>query len=153
MVVGNSAIFMIKPSSPTHAYDENTESCPTENEVRINIHCIVHVAHELKDGPQQDDSRAVFRGDGIMDVETRLQQVATVINQIDDPKVPRNIRKQAKETCENWLLNKGKKLDVRIAMSQSKLEELYEDPNIPPEFGTLILMINTELEKILTEIL
>ena len=98
-------------------------------------------------------SRAVFRGDGIMDVETRLQQVATVSNQIDDPKVPRNIRKQAKETCENWLLNKGKKLDVRIAMSQSKLEELYEDPNIPPEFGTLILMINTELEKILTEIL
>ena len=51
------------------------------------------------------------------------------------------------------MLNKGKKLDVRIAMSQSKLEELYEDPNIPPEFGTLILMINTELEKILTDIL
>ena len=25
--------------------------------------------------------------------------------------------------------------DVRIAMAQSKLEELYEDPNIPPEFG------------------
>ena len=54
---------------------------------------------------------------------------------------------------EQWLLNKNKKLDVRIAMSQSKLEELYEDPNIPPEFGTLILMINTELEKILTEVL
>ena len=38
-------------------------------------------------------------------------------------------------------------------MTQAKLEELYKDPNIPPEFGTLILMINTELEKILTEIL
>ena len=88
-----------------------------------------------------------------MDIETRLQQVASVINQIDDPKVPRNIRRQAKEACEQWLLNKAKKLDVRIAMSQSKLEELYEDPNIPPEFGTLILMINTELEKILTEVL
>ena len=88
-----------------------------------------------------------------VDVETRLQQVATVINQIDDPKVPRNIRRQAKEACDQWLLNKSKKLDVRIAMSQSKLEELYEDPNIPPEFGTLILMINTELEKILTEVL
>ena len=88
-----------------------------------------------------------------MDVETRLQQVATVINQIDDPKVPRNIRRQAKEACDQRLLNKSKKLDVRIAMSQSKLEELYEDPNIPPEFGTLILMINTELEKILTEVL
>jgi len=88
-----------------------------------------------------------------MDIEERLEQVATVINQIDDPKVPRNIRRQAKEACENWLLNKGKKLDVRIAMAQSKLEELYEDPNIPPEFGTLILTINTELERILTAIL
>ena len=88
-----------------------------------------------------------------MDVETRLQQVATVINQIDDPKVPRNIRRQAKEACDQWLLNKGKTLVGRIAMSLSKLEELYEDPNIPPEFGTLILMINTELEKILTEVL
>ena len=57
-----------------------------------------------------------------MDVETRLQQVATVINQIDDPKVPRNIRRQAKEACDQWLLNKSKKLDVRIAMSQSNLK-------------------------------
>ena len=54
-----------------------------------------------------------------MSIEERLLQVATVINEIDDPKVPRNIRRQAKETCEQWLLNKGKKLDVRIAMSQS----------------------------------
>ena len=88
-----------------------------------------------------------------MNIEERLEQVATVINQIDDPKVPRNIRRQAKEACEQWLLNKGKKLDVRIAMSQSKLEELYEDPNIPPEFGTLIHTINTELERILREVL
>ncbi|MGB2393629.1 MAG: UPF0147 family protein, partial [Poseidonia sp.] len=47
-----------------------------------------------------------------MNIEERLEQVATVINQIDDPKVPRNIRRQAKEACEQWLLNKGKKLDV-----------------------------------------
>ena len=65
-----------------------------------------------------------------MDIEERLEQVASVINQIDDPKVPRNIRRQAKEACEHWLLNKAKKLDVRIAMAQSKLEELYEDPNL-----------------------
>ena len=36
-----------------------------------------------------------------VDIETRLQQVATVINQIDDPKVPRNIRRQAKEACDH----------------------------------------------------
>ena len=86
------------------------------------------------------------------DIETKLGQIATVINQIDDPK-SRNIRKGAKEACEQWLLNKSKEMDIRIAITQAKLEELYEDPNIPPEFGTLILMINTELEKILRETL
>lgn len=88
----------------------------------------------------------------VSDIETRLQQVADAIHQIDDPKVPRNIRKDAKECVEAWLLNPIKKLDVRIAMTQNKLEELYEDPNIPPEFGALIMMINTELEKILSEV-
>ena len=88
-----------------------------------------------------------------MDIETRLQNVAKVIAEIDDSKVPRNIRRQAKEVTEQWLLNTAKKTDVRVAMTQAKLEELYEDPNIPPEFGTLNLMINTELEKVLTELL
>ena len=77
------------------------------------------------------------------DIENRMQQIAGVITQLDDPKVPRNIRKGAKDAVENWLLNKNKELDVRIAITQAKLEELYEDPNIPMEFGTLILQINT----------
>ena len=86
------------------------------------------------------------------DIETKLQQVATVINQLDDPKVPRNIRKGAKDAVEQWLLNTNKQIDVRIAITQNKLEELYEDPNIPPEFGTLILQINTALEQMLGEL-
>ena len=57
------------------------------------------------------------------DIETKLGQIATVINQIDDPKVPRNIRKGAKEACEQWLLNKSKEMDIRIAITQAKLEE------------------------------
>ena len=61
------------------------------------------------------------------ELETKLGQIATVINQIDDPKVPRNIRKGAKDACEQWLLNKAKEMDVRIAITQAKLEELYED--------------------------
>ena len=87
------------------------------------------------------------------EIETRIQQVATVITQLDDPKVPRNIRKGARDSIELWLLNTNKQMDVRIAMTQSRLEELFADPNIPPEFGTLILMINTELEKLLRETL
>ncbi|MDP7001264.1 MAG: UPF0147 family protein [Candidatus Poseidoniaceae archaeon] len=86
------------------------------------------------------------------DIETKLQQVSGVIKQLDDPKVPRNIRSGSKEVIEEWLLNHAKQLDVRIAMTQNKLEELYEDPNMPPEFGTLILQINTALEQILTEV-
>ena len=86
------------------------------------------------------------------DIESRLVQIAGVITQLDDPKVPRNIRKSAKDAVEQWLLNKNKQLDVRIAMTQNKLEELYEDPNIPMEFGTLILQINTALEQMLAEL-
>ena len=59
--------------------------------------------------------------------------------------------KSAKDAVEKWLLNKNKQLDVRIAITQAKLEELYEDPNIPTEFGTLILQINIALEKLLSE--
>ena len=64
-----------------------------------------------------------------MDVETRLQQVATVINQIDDPK------------CREISVDKRKKLRPVAAQQEQKtrrqdcnesvkLEELYEDPNI-----------------------
>ena len=87
------------------------------------------------------------------EIEVRLQQVATVIKQLDDPKVPRNIRKGANESVEQWLLNKDKELDVRIAITQNKLEELYEDPNIPQEFGVLILQIVTALEQMITDII
>ena len=41
------------------------------------------------------------------DIENRMQQIAGVITQLDDPKVPRNIRKGAKDAVENWLLNKN----------------------------------------------
>ncbi len=86
------------------------------------------------------------------EVEVKLQRVATVIEQLDDSKVPRNIRRGARDAIESWLMNRDKLIDVRIAMAQNKLEELYEDPNIPPEFGTLILQINAELERLLTEV-
>ena len=86
------------------------------------------------------------------DIEVRLQQIANVIQQLDEPKVPRNIRKGAKDAVEKWLLNKDKQMDIRIAMAQAKLTELYEDPNIPMEYGTLILQINTALEQMLGEV-
>ena len=86
-----------------------------------------------------------------MDIEARLEQISGVILQLDDSKVPRNIRKGARDVVDDWLLNKVKEMDIRIAMTQNRLEELYEDPNIPMEYGTLILQINTALEQLLGE--
>ena len=71
---------------------------------------------------------------------------------MDDSKVPRNIRAGAKDAVEKWLLNKSKEMDVRIAMAQNKLEELSEDPNIPMEYGVLILQVLTALEQLLGEV-
>jgi len=85
-------------------------------------------------------------------IETKLEQISTVILQLDDSKVPRNIRAGAKEAVEMWLLNKSKEMDVRIAMAQNKLEELSEDPNIPMEYGVLILQVLTALEQLLGEV-
>ena len=85
-------------------------------------------------------------------METKLEQISTVILQLDDSKVPRNIRAGAKEAVEMWLLNKSKEMDVRIAMAQNKLEELSEDPNIPMEYGVLILQVLTALEQLLGEV-
>nr|MBC8518639.1 UPF0147 family protein [Euryarchaeota archaeon] len=87
-----------------------------------------------------------------MTIETRIEQISTVILQLDDSKVPRNIRAGAKEAVEMWLLNKSKDLDVRIAMAQNKLEELSEDPNIPMEYGVLVLQVLTALEQLLGEV-
>ncbi|MDP6099608.1 MAG: UPF0147 family protein [Candidatus Thalassarchaeaceae archaeon] len=87
-----------------------------------------------------------------MTIETKLEQISTVILQLDDSKVPRNIRAGAKEAVDMWLLNKSKDMDVRIAMAQNKLEELSEDPNIPMEYGVLILQVLTALEQLLGEV-
>ncbi|HJM18832.1 MAG TPA: UPF0147 family protein [Candidatus Thalassarchaeaceae archaeon] len=87
-----------------------------------------------------------------MTIETKLEQISSVILQLDDSKVPRNIRAGAKESVEMWLLNKSKDMDVRIAMAQNKLEELSEDPNIPMEYGVLILQVLTALEQLLGEV-
>ncbi|MBS71791.1 MAG: hypothetical protein CMO20_02405 [Thermoplasmata archaeon] len=87
-----------------------------------------------------------------MAIETQLEQISTVILQLDDSKVPRNIRAGAKEAVDKWLLNKSKDMDVRIAMAQNKLEELSEDPNIPMEYGVLILQVLTALEQLLGQV-
>ena len=44
------------------------------------------------------------------DIESRIQQIASVLGQLDDSQVPRNIRTTAKESVDKWLLNKNKEI-------------------------------------------
>ena len=82
------------------------------------------------------------------DVETRIEQIAQVLGQLDDTQVPRNIRASAKEAVDNWLLNKNKDMDVRLGMTASKLDEIFNDANLPIHYGPLCLQIQTALETL-----
>ena len=84
-------------------------------------------------------------------METRIGQIAQVLGQLDDTQVPRNIRASAKEAVDNWLLNKKKDMDVRLGMTASKLDEIFNDANLPIHYGPLCLQIQTALETLMSE--
>ena len=61
------------------------------------------------------------------DIEDRIQQIAQVIRQLDDSQVPRNIRTSSKDAVEQWLLNEDKEMDLRLGMTASILDEIFND--------------------------
>ena len=86
------------------------------------------------------------------DIEDRIQQIAQVIRQRDDSQVPRNIRTSSKDAVEQWLLNEDKEMDLRLGMTASILDEIFNDANLPIHFGPLCLQVQTALETILNEV-
>ncbi len=86
------------------------------------------------------------------DIEARIQQIAQVLGQLDDSQGPRNIRSSAKESVDQWLLNKDKDMDVRLGMTASKLDEIFNDTNLPIHYGPLCLQIQTALETLMSEV-
>ena len=86
------------------------------------------------------------------DIEARIQQIAQVIAQLEDSQVPRNIRNTARETVQKWLLNKDKEMDIRLGMTASSLDEIFNDSNLPIHYGPLCLQIQTALEALLNEV-
>ena len=85
------------------------------------------------------------------DVETKIEQIAQVIGQFDDAQVPRNIRISSKEAVDQWLLNKDKEMDLRLGMTASILDDIFNDANLPIHYGPMCLQIQTALETILAE--
>jgi len=88
----------------------------------------------------------------VADIEERIQQIAQVLGQLDDTQVPRNIRTSAKDAVEKWLLNKDKEMDLRLGMTASILDDIFNDANLPIHFGPLCLQIQTVLETLLNEV-
>jgi len=88
----------------------------------------------------------------VTDIEDRIQQIAQVIRQLDDSQVPRNIRTSSKDSVEQWLLNEDKEMDLRLGMTASILDEIFNDANLPIHFGPLCLQVQTALETILNEV-
>ncbi|MFP4608815.1 MAG: UPF0147 family protein [Candidatus Aenigmatarchaeota archaeon] len=82
------------------------------------------------------------------DVDEELERVCSKMENImEDDSIPRNIREGAEE-CSEMLLESDDELDVRIASSIFKLEDLADDPNIPLHGRTLIWNVISELESI-----
>ena len=86
------------------------------------------------------------------DLDLRIQQIAQVLGQLDDSQVPRNIRTSSQGAVEKWLLNENKDMDVRLGMTASILDEIFNDPNLTGHYGTLCLQIQAALETMLNEI-
>ena len=86
------------------------------------------------------------------DIDTRIKQIAQVLGQLDDNQVPRNIRSASKDAVDKWLLNAGKDMDVRLGMTASILDEIFNAPNLPGHYGPLCLQIQAALEEMLNEV-
>ena len=92
-------------------------------------------------------------GDGsVSDFNSRIKQIAQVLAQLDDSQVPRNIRMASKDAVEKWLLNEGKDMDVRLGMTASILDEIFNDPNLPGHYGPLCSQIQAAVETMLNEV-
>jgi len=87
----------------------------------------------------------------VTDIEERIQQIAQVLGQLDDRQVPRNIRTLSNDAVEKWLLNKDKEMDLRLGMTASILDDIFNDANLPIHYGPLCLQIQTVLETLLAE--
>ncbi|MFW6041000.1 MAG: UPF0147 family protein [Thermoplasmatota archaeon] len=86
-----------------------------------------------------------------MSTEEELERVCSMLDEItEDTSIPRNIRNGATE-CREMLLESDDDLDVRIASSVFKLEEMADDANIPLHGRTLIWNVISQLESIKKE--
>jgi uncharacterized protein len=82
-----------------------------------------------------------------LDVPAVQRVFETLAELMDDPSVPRNIRRGA-QSARDALAKPRVALDVRIASAVYVLDDLANDPNLPIHGRTAIWSIISSLESI-----
>jgi uncharacterized protein (UPF0147 family) len=84
----------------------------------------------------------------IEDYETRFKQASSVLVSIsEDNTTPRNIRRAAKEAL-NSLQVSGQSHAIRAAQVMNILDDISQDPNMPPYTRTRIWNVVSVLEVV-----
>ncbi len=66
---------------------------------------------------------------------------------MNDSSLPRNVRKVAQDSKER-LKKENESLDLRCATVISSLDDLTDDPNVPPHGRALVYTIISKLESL-----
>jgi len=84
----------------------------------------------------------------LKEYEERIQQATVVLDQVsEDTTTPRNIRRAAKESIDALQVS-GHSLAVRASNAISLLDEILQDPNMPPYTRVKLWNVMSLLEAI-----
>ena len=64
----------------------------------------------------------------------------------------KKLRRMDMQTTKITVMNTGKDMDVRLGMTASILDEIFNDPNLPGHYGPLCLQIQAALEEMLNQV-
>lgn len=78
-----------------------------------------------------------------------LQEVMDVLSVIEqDYSVPKNVRTKIKSAMELLRENNGKSFEVKVDQVLQQLDDLSEDPNLPPYTRTQIWNVVSTLGRV-----
>ncbi len=81
-----------------------------------------------------------------MDTEKQIQSVISILKELEEDSVPRNVKERIVVTVIS--LEEDKEVSIRVNKALHELEEIADDPNLQPYIRTQIWNIVSVLEKI-----